>query len=415
MVLEGLDAIDWDNIYHLQGRATQVPILLQKMVDALNDENDPDAWLDVNDELYDLIDPDDKFVITEVTSYLIPFWVQFLTMNSLWDYRYAFLGHIGWSLARYKIGEQYGEEHRKEFEARGMDYDKQIALGSVYQEKVYKTALEYFPVYVNCLQDEVPGVRGEALFVLRKFKEKAPTSVPLILDCYASEPSLSVKDEMMLSLRQLIVNNDVFSAEQRRNHMPFFEAVVKSEGYRAAGRHAEPTAGFQAALALIDELGSEANSIAIELLVRCAINCGKTERGDYNMEAACDALSKVGVEKGMPALVRVLDNTKAHPKYVIASAVHNLLQTAFGKPACTIYWGHLVGETFLHYSCYEGVGNPPSAITKLTTYQKLALESIINRRKVWKWRTNLFEWYGLPNARKELKALLKKLPVSEEG
>lgn len=191
-MLEALDTIDWSNLQHAYGPATDVPDLIRAL--AWGDEEERETAMF---ELYGNIWHQDT--VYEATAYAVPFLIELLESDSV-PSKHEILGLLG-SLA---IG---SSSHSQ----------------PIHQKQAHEAVVCGVKIYVALLEHDDPDVRVGASYTLFCLPERAPEVLPLLQRHLESERKQQVRASLLLCMWS-------FSPKLLREYRPLFQERMKVEG-----------------------------------------------------------------------------------------------------------------------------------------------------------------------------------------
>jgi hypothetical protein len=167
-----------------------------------------------------------------------------------------------------------------------------------------------------------------------------------------------------------------------------------------------------AAACLLIMQGQNVSPQAVEIVVEALKSLDSTDvylgylwgRDFYRLN---QALVKLGPQKALPKLFELLQ-AQSVPK-AIFHTLHAILHLAFSQGNLSVSYFNFP-EPGLTPQLAKVTFSPRigkmSIISQLSKLQETTLKIILDNDLIWNYQTNLFEYYGLPNTRNELKDLL---------
>ncbi|TFG17438.1 MAG: HEAT repeat domain-containing protein [Promethearchaeota archaeon] len=207
-MFEGLDDVDWDNLEHAYGKASDVPILLKDLI-----SKDPETRENALWELYgNIYHQGTRY---EATVYAIPFIFQVIrapttpqkadlirfTVDLALGYPEAFLPKgpnvEDWmdDVAYLKIELEEEDNGNKDY----LDWYKHI---DAYID-CYKAVLKEVPTYIQFVKDTDENIRLNAIFALAWFREEAKTSITKIRELLKKEENPILIASILITLSML--------------------------------------------------------------------------------------------------------------------------------------------------------------------------------------------------------------------
>jgi hypothetical protein len=206
-MLEGLDDIDWANLEHAYGEASDVPILIRSLASIDEEERKNALW-----ELYgNIFHQGTRY---EATSYAIPFIFELIrhpkvpekaslikfTVDLALGYPEAFLPKgpnvDDWAI---DLDELKDEAEAENLEDYNIDWLKHVDdfINS------YKAVLKEIQTYYNLLDNKDSSIKIMAIFAVAWFREVASDSIPKIRNLIKSEKDEKILANSLISLSML--------------------------------------------------------------------------------------------------------------------------------------------------------------------------------------------------------------------
>jgi hypothetical protein len=403
-MLEGLDAIDWAELHHAYGPATDVPDLIRSLL-----SDDPEIVEEALDSLYGTIWH--QGTVYQATAYAVPFLIELLDSEA----EQAKVGLLG-LLGGIGAGASYSDVHvRQEEERLKPEVEAQIARELDWVKAAHEAVRRGLPVYIRLLDHENKDVRMMAAWLLAVFPEDAVPIATALRTTIERETDLPVKAGMVVNLGELLHPAGYGGGQPvaapadcpedlRREYSRFFEDLVRHETF--------PGVRLAAAVSLAKVAPAGVSPEAVDMLADGLVNrenyrCAVITPPVYAILPAMLVLPPEGSVSTLGrALEAVRDSDTAHKIAV------TLLTIAFG--------GEPLQERGAAYNQEGGVRKieywgphwlpkevPPrrEAITEL---QRQALEDIANCDAFWTIRTNLLDIFGLPDTRDQLRDVIHR-------
>jgi hypothetical protein len=200
-VLQGLDAVPWADLEHAYGSAADVPDLLRKLLDA-----DPKVRSDVLRKLYsNVFHQGTRY---QATSYVIPFLIEMCASPDV-PRRGDLLGFWGGLITGYfSVQERpcWGDGERVHNCGEILIPEPDDSFWGDYPaalHRVYRESLKGHAPLCDLLDEEDPGVRAGAAWVLACLPTKAEDSVPELEARVPPEPSGWVRAAIAFALGEL--------------------------------------------------------------------------------------------------------------------------------------------------------------------------------------------------------------------
>ena len=256
-MLEGLDDIDWANLEHAYGEASDVPKLIRSLASKDEEERRNALW-----ELYgNIFHQGTRY---QATVYTIPFIFELIrdpnvpdkaslikfTVDLALGYPEAFLPKgpnvEDWAIDAEQLKEESESEDLDDFDA---DWLKHIDAFI----NSYKAVLKEVETYYNFLDSNNPEIKIMAIFGVAWFREKASESIPKLRRLLGKEKDEIILANLLISLSMLDAyveeRND---EEQLRNYFTHNSLIVK----------------ISAAIALVNILNEEVDIAPIDYILK---------------------------------------------------------------------------------------------------------------------------------------------------
>jgi len=207
-MLQGLDKIDWNNLEHAYGNASDVPDLLRDLI-----SKDPETQENALWELYgNIYHQGTRY---EATVYAIPFIFQLIkapdtpqkadlirfTIDLALGYPEAFLPK-GTNVEDWKDDVAYLKSELAEEDDGNENYLDWYKHIDAYID-CYKAVLKEVPTYIQCLNDKDEMVRLNAIFALAWFREEAKTSISKVRELLKKETDPKLIASILITLSML--------------------------------------------------------------------------------------------------------------------------------------------------------------------------------------------------------------------
>jgi hypothetical protein len=257
-MLEGLDDIDWANLEHAYGEASDVPKLIRSLASKDEEERRNALW-----ELYgNIFHQGTRY---QATVYTIPFIFELIrdpnvpdkaslikfTVDLALGYPEAFLPKgpnvEDWAIDAEQLKEESESEDLDDFDA---DWLKHIDAFI----NSYKAVLKEVETYYNFLDNNNPEIKIMAIFGVAWFREKASESIPKLRSLLGKE-----KDEIILA--NLLISLSMLDAyvEERNDEAKLRNYFTK---------HNSLIVKISAAIALVNILNEEVDIAPIDYILQ---------------------------------------------------------------------------------------------------------------------------------------------------
>ena len=216
-MLESLDTIDWQNLHHAYGAASDVPDLLRALV-----SNDEETRRDVMYELYGNIWH--QGTVYEASSYTVPFLIELLGHESIQR-----KGDILRLLASIASGSSYKAVHQsalarilgEEF-VQNPQYEAEMQQELGWVQQAHIAVAGAIQLYLQLLEHDDPEVRVCVSYLLLSLPEYARDSAPTLQRCLQKEKNPQVRASLLLAIA-------VVPYERSQEYIQVFRDIAGSE------------------------------------------------------------------------------------------------------------------------------------------------------------------------------------------
>ena len=396
-MLEPLDDLEWQNIADAFGPAVQVPRLIRDLA-----STDPEVRTSALENLTNHIWHQTS--LYEATVRAVPFLVDLLLRDDVQD-KHLILSLL-WGIA----GAGAPSIHPP-----FSDLAKYPPPRDALARRIYMAVREGIPAYLRFLDAQDLRLRATASGVLSLFAEDALLIAPRLREVIEAEHDPTSRSEMVETFGFLITTGREHLDSELASYRAFLEDLL-SPGRDAAVR-------FAAACALVPLLGAATTRDTTDILLDAISRPFEYSRF-FTPHAvpgeAAKALSFLGPERGIPALIEGVRRSEGYPS--VHDIIERLLDMAFsGKQARNFTRTYRTGKDDVREIRYSPRGNfrrdeeglsifipqvaPVVRVERLSGEEREAVNAIVQADSAWTYRTNLYELYGLPNNRPELRAL----------
>ena len=432
-MLEGLDDIDWSKLSHAYGSATNVPALLRKMVEEDANPSTSDGYGGYGEDAFGtlLSAVHHQCTIYEATPYVVPFFLQFLRSNNFHN-KGPILGELN-SLVGHgsKDGSAQYRELVDRYGVNLTDDDRTVIFAEqdewdAVSEQIDRAIKQGLPLYIQFLQDSDKRLRSNAASVLSYFKQHRAQTASLLWSAIVSENNRHTQYGIIRNFGSLM-EGDVSYLPQL---MTLHDNVEDIHAPVVIAASAARMAKSDTPLVFIEEL-VEAFGVPSDLL---------EDVRDYVVEMSyrsVEGLAGLGVKHSVPALLGALQRFSIVDEFRDAETLDNILKTllvlvlgakkiyrdrnydqgtirryAFKyTPRCPLGWNYHHYENTKHphaLVCNARAAEKIVLVTRdsLSDTQRTVIAAIVHNDVAWEFETNLYEMYGLPNGREELRALV---------
>jgi hypothetical protein len=201
-ILEGLDSIDWPNLSHAYGEASDVPVMVKAL---LSDDVDEryDAFFQLLGNIWH------QGTVHEASAYVVPFLIKMLSSPITPD-----RARIALILASLADGQSYLEVHalqdeesqltwRKILSDEGKDFNRQLERERSWVRATREAIEPNLVLLYEFLDHEEPELRLAVATALANFPELASESIGILENAVDSESEGYVREEMLSSIAKL--------------------------------------------------------------------------------------------------------------------------------------------------------------------------------------------------------------------
>lgn len=409
-MLDGLDKVDWASLQHAYGPATDIPELLTRLAEEADVEN----WLNIYGEFSNQVFH--QSTIYPATAYTIPFLNQILAKADVERTQYLLC------LLAYFVQDSYVGGH--------------IAARSVpplfsNMTAVYEVVSRYLDFYLEFLAHTAPSVRMLAMKLCSLLRD-SPKVLGQFLARLEHESDLLLKAQFLLEISEtkhlsgsfeatLKIRDSIVEIGQNPGEAPIVRlaaAMVLAQMH--SPKYPIPPASFD--LLIQSYLYPISYWVNMEKYGQCLNAFELFPFDKHNILAVFVGLGNNGLLDGLFRLFAAAELNAEDAHLVGRELVDFAFQrrdagcatgypyrdrwsrerTPHNKRAQGVYYDYPKnqwGETRWWYSPGE----------KLTKRQGDAIAAVANNDKFWEIPTNLFSFfYGLPDSRDELRALIEK-------
>ncbi len=389
-MLEGLDEIDWANLEHAYGEASDVPILIRSLASMDEEERKEALW-----ELYgNIFHQGTRY---EATSYAIPFIFELIrdpnvpekailikfTVDLALGYPEAFLPK-GPNVDDWAINP---EELKAEAETEGLE-DVNIDWLKHVDDFInsYKAVLKEVQTYYDLLDNKDPTIKTMAIFGVAWFREAASDSIPKIRNLIKSEKDDKILANSLISLSML----DSYLEDKKD------ELLIKN----FLTEHKSIIVKIAAAIALVNILKEEVDITPIDYILQQIPNIMEMNLSPFEFPWNDGEL--LGFISEVIKFCAVQFPEKVVPDF------SNVLSKLSGIQALNVIYSLLwiVFPDLPEQNIWT--------LKQLNNYQKMVLRVLVLNNNLWIDESlettdliTLLEEYRLPNNRNDLKKLLQ--------
>lgn len=408
-MLEKLDSIDWANIHHSHGIATNFPKWIRELLSP-----DESVWSTACENLREYSNHQDT--LYDVTPYVIPFLTEIIqecntaSCPKIIELIGRYAAASAW-VVNDKVLIAYERLTRRlteEGQTRSLEYR---IMYKALAEQVNQELLKALPVLLGFMTSQNHEIKCAAFKAVFSFQANHSVTVPALVQALDKD-TLPIF-EYEASVRRLW--------ETRRNYDGYgnwaeidFTKEEKRLFASALTKFLDVYDGYRPDLAFIITMfaGEDAPATAIEILV-----------DNLSYDRAYKAIAELRPEKAIQIFSQFLRQT-ANPAdaHDVAFAI---LEKVFYGYCCEIYNGdnpqireygivcsHLLEDHMENPVKSRGIVYPkadhPLDIATLTEEQQQVLQLVVETDIVWMLHSNLMELYGLPAERNKVRTLLEQ-------
>ncbi len=375
-MLESLEKIDWHNLNHAYGDASDVPELIKSLA-----SNDEETRRGAIYELYGNIWH--QGTVYEATSYAVPFLVELLKSDEVQDKHeiLVLLFHLA-------NGHSYKEAHQSimarflgEEEVNSLQYQAEMQVELFWVKQAHNAVAEGMPVYFQLLKHADPKIRMCVPYTLSALVEHATEIIPTVQAQLETEEDPQVRASLLLGI-------GVLGAKQAEQHSQLFSDMLRAENEHSLIKLA-------AAMALVMAKNGTPPLEAVKKLVETIANPEKVEEA-YN------ALpwSSTGIVADMSM---VLCNLEPEAASIALSPCLEALKEA------TSYSALNLTKALLYFVFGRNPLQKGMTVYDLTNNQRTVLTTIAACDQAWVINVNMshiMEAFGLPGWREDLHRFL---------
>ncbi len=389
-MLEGLDKIDWKNLEHAYGEASDVPDLIRSLASKDEEKRADALW-----ELYgNIFHQGTRY---KATPFAIPFIFELIrgpqvldkanlikfTVDLALGYPEAFLPK-GPNVEDWAIDANQLKEEAKIEDLGEADQDWLEDMEAFIES--YKATLKEISTYYTCLESKNSEIKIMAIFAVAWFREESKNSIPKIRDLIKKETDDTIIANLLISLSMLGSYLEDTSDEQ------LFRSYLSTQ--------ASFLVKLSAAIALINILEEEVDTIPIDYILKQIPSIIETDLSPFEypwndgellgfITEVIKFCSVQSPEKVIPDLSKILAKLTG---IKALNVIYSLLWIVFPEIPEQGAW----------------------TLKQFNKYQKMVLKALAENTKLWMGEDinsdnliELLEEYKLPATQKDLRALLQ--------
>ncbi len=384
-MFEGLDQIDWKSLgYHVYGKHELIP---QEIRNLLSEnfqvrQGARDFLLGGGQDFGDIYD---------TTPHILPFLLEILDNPDAPD-KDKLLFHLS------GVAEQISHPRRSSI------YMLRLCL------QTYDALKAGLGILIALLDDPSADVRLASTALLQNMTDEVESLIPELIRHFHEEREEEVQVAVVNSLKRLLNSLEWPRFPLKKEYAPFFKEIVETHS-----SHKVRVAAARASVELVGQYNKKQNNLPQQVStilsqefvsLNAPLDYQESGSGSYHAEMVAKDLSRLNPEP----LLQLLQNPaiSAEQAHLIARAL--LANVFLHGGLVESHWERFPnhdrkaeGLFYLqHYSATRSLRLPYHAKNRF-------LQAIVDAKKVWEIPTNLFSFfYGLPDSREDLRALLEK-------
>lgn len=412
-LLADIYEVDWENLEHAYGSASDVPHLLMLLL-----SDDEVIREDVYESLYSNIWH--QGTVYEATSYAVPFLLRLLEHPDTPD-----KASIMYLLSSLAEGNSYLAAHHCEgdelfdwrtlLEEDGKDFDEELNKELSWVEAANRAVGKGVDLYFQLLDEDNDELRNCAFELLGVVRGRSDEIVPRLLALLHTTDDTARREQIVQ-----VLNRQMDSSEGTQQ---FFSDLLQ--------QHESETLAYTAAVALTERAREQTPEAAVEIIVSATQVLGMLHPYDrhldaairaahyeaerryssgtgYGLDGAIAALLHLGSVRVLPILLRILPwVADAAATQRIAGILLDLVFNAgdIQQKGFTLEWDEGQAKNCIYNYC-KPTPQAPRSVSSLTTEQRAALGALVAHEPLWQFKSSLLELYGLPTEREQVRRLL---------
>ncbi len=386
-MLEGLNEIDWARVRgHIYGEPEAIPSHIWNL---LSED------FAVRQEALGFLlgSGQDMGEIADSTPLIIPFLLEILA-DSGTPHRSEVLYYLGF-VAQHAAGRAARSFRKKRLQ--------------VYTYEALERAID---LLLRLLDDQDAETRFESIVILRSMADSAEQIIPALINHFGLEDDPAIRVEIVKSIVALLSAADLTQGDLRKRYTPFFERLAAPGGDPAL----RVVAARAALMVMLPYrfIQQTAPPDLVETVIEAFWAVKDGDMGSYfEKRDLVMALSRVGPA----ALLPLLDDPRlsARDAHLVA---RGLLARALTLDVINgAHWDYLDdaiqwNQPAIHYTIHPLAVTPPPPQGQ----GDAALRALIAHDRFWELPSNLLSFfYGLPDSREALRALLERSAAGGAG
>ena len=200
-ILEGLDKINWSQLHHAYGDASNVPTLIRKLLS--QDEGERD---EAEQDLFNCICH--QGTIWEATSYAVPFLWELVKSPETPDKLKIIFLLASFGIGRHSFHGILEDEKRRQnwtsiMAKSGKILEDEVNKGQAYEEATHLSIAKELSLFYPYLFDDLYAIRDRVAHVFQDYPEFRLETLPLLEKALASENNIYAKKTMENSIKIL--------------------------------------------------------------------------------------------------------------------------------------------------------------------------------------------------------------------
>jgi len=199
-MLEGLDEINWSQLSHAYGAASDVPVLIRQLLSKNFDDRDKALGILMQSIWH-------QGTIYEASSYTVTFLYKLLKSSETPDKSFVafLLAHLatGKGYFHYELSEKDKQKWRTVFEKQGKSLEKEIAEEIEHEKNVHQEIEKEFSLLYPYLFCDQAGVRDVIAKVFGEYPRFKSETLPLLEKALTSENDEFAKKAIENSIKIL--------------------------------------------------------------------------------------------------------------------------------------------------------------------------------------------------------------------
>ncbi len=389
-MFEGLHAIDWAALNHAYGPADDVPACFEALLS-------PEAAVrqEALETLFAVLCSQGMLFPASLAA--VPFLIELCAYEPAAD-REQILALLDQMASAWAIHTPSVPSKLQPFTPKALDADTAHSIEHelLLAQSIRQAVGEGLAVYLRLLHDPLALVRQQAAHLIALFPEYAVDSVPLLQAALDVESIDALRSGLLLALGLLLPNDPLSWAFLAEHLHPDQSAAVRSAAAFAlaySAGAAMPDAAVEVVVDIVQQFSLYADDPPLQEAFAALVFPWETWPGDA-FEVAVDALWRLGPERGVAVLLRLLP-TMQDPQ-VLERMLQALIDLAFPLREPSGLCGHygLVACSQVRLNVIARFESHPYLCLPLSGLQSTVLRALLE----WGAALNSTTWslYGPP-------------------